>query len=223
MGSDNLFHKRKERLAKTLQRKKAMIAPYDRVLIVCEGAKTEPEYFKEMRTAFRLSNANIIICGEECGSDPLSVVKYAIDKFKEDPDYNRVYCVIDRDKHATFDAAINKVRHTRLGSKTSIHNIVSIPCFELWLLLHYVYTTRPFCCTSSDCDLVITELRKIYLFQDYNKGNKNIFTKTKDKLNTAIKHAEQLEKNNKATNSNNPSTNIHELVKYLLTLKYVRL
>lgn len=66
MGKDDLFHKRKKRLAASLQRKRILKAPYDRVLIVCEGAKTEPNYFREIRDAYRLSTANIDICGEEC-------------------------------------------------------------------------------------------------------------------------------------------------------------
>ena len=59
MGTDNLFHKRKKRKTESLRRKKAMKDPYDVVLIVCEGKKTEPNYFSEMKKAFRLSNANI--------------------------------------------------------------------------------------------------------------------------------------------------------------------
>lgn len=220
MGTDNLFHKRNKRLATSLLRKKAKQAPYDRVLIVCEGAKTEPKYFQELRSTFRLSNANIIICGEECGSDPLSVVNYAISKFKDDSDYNRVYCVIDRDKHTTFDAAIDKLRQTRLGKGTNIYAIVSVPCFEFWLLLHYGYTTRQFCApgNASNCELVISELKKKGRIPGYSKGDQNIFAITKDKLDLAIQNAKQLQQHNKATNSINPSTNIHELVEYLVEL-----
>jgi hypothetical protein len=47
MGSDNLFHKRKARQIESLRRKKARRASYETVLIVCEGEKTEPNYFKE--------------------------------------------------------------------------------------------------------------------------------------------------------------------------------
>lgn len=114
MGSDDLFHKRKQRHVASLKRQKARRAPYDRVLIVCEGAKTEPNYLKEIRDTYRLTTANIDICGDECGSDPRSVVNYAIKKFREDQDYDRVYCVMDRDKHETFDAAMDKLRQTRL-------------------------------------------------------------------------------------------------------------
>ncbi len=39
MGTDNLFHKRKERKVELLRRRRAMKAPYDVILIVCEGGK----------------------------------------------------------------------------------------------------------------------------------------------------------------------------------------
>ncbi len=49
MGTDNLFHKRKERKAEGLRRRQASKAPYDVILIVCEGGKTEPNYFTELK------------------------------------------------------------------------------------------------------------------------------------------------------------------------------
>ena len=63
MGTDDLFHKRKAREAESLRRQAAKRAPYDVVLIVCEGEKTEPYYFKGLREHLRLSNANIVIAG----------------------------------------------------------------------------------------------------------------------------------------------------------------
>jgi hypothetical protein len=220
MGTDNLFHKRRHRRADSLKRKEKNKAPYDRVLVVCEGAKTEPNYFKEMRNAYRLSTANIKICGKECGSDPLSVVTYAIEKFREDRDYDRVYCVIDRDKHTTFDAAIDKLLQTKLGKGISFTAITSIPCFEIWLLLHFCYTTRQFEVqgNSSNCKLVIAELDKIEKLKGYSKGARNIFSLTKDFLSKAIHNAKQLQISNKTSGTNNPSTNMHELIEYLIEL-----
>lgn len=221
MGSDDLFHKRKRRLAASLKRQKAKRAPYDRILIVCEGAKTEPNYLKEIRDTYRLSTANIEICGEECGSDPRSVVNYAIDKFNRDQDYNKVYCVIDRDKHATFDAAIDKLRQTRLGKGTPFTSIISVPCFEFWLLLHFAYTTRQFCApgATSNCDLVIRELNKPSRIPDYRKGALNIFSLTKGRLPNAIKNAKRLKQHNHSAGTDNPTTDLHELVEYLINLK----
>lgn len=44
MGSDQLFHRRKAKKAAALRREAQKRAPYDLVLIVCEGGKTEPNY-----------------------------------------------------------------------------------------------------------------------------------------------------------------------------------
>jgi len=90
MGTDNLFHRKKERKAELLRRRRAMKASYDVILIVCEGEKTEPNYFSELKKAFRLSNANVRICGR--GADPLGVVNFAIESFRQEPEFDRIYC-----------------------------------------------------------------------------------------------------------------------------------
>ncbi len=224
MGSDNIFHKRKERNSSSLRRRNSTKASYDRVLIVCEGEKTEPKYFAEIKDAYRLSTANIDIYGKECSSDPLSVVNYAITKFEADRDYNRVYCVIDRDKHENFNNAINKLQNKTLGENVIFTAITSNPCFEFWLLLHFIYTTRSFCAqgNASNCDLVLKELNKKNRIPNYKKGARNIFDLTKTKLSEAIKNAEQLQKHNYESNSKNPATNMHELIAYLINMKCTR-
>lgn len=47
-----------ERQPQQLERKAARRAPYERILIVSEGSKTEPNYFKEIRAEYRLHTAN---------------------------------------------------------------------------------------------------------------------------------------------------------------------
>ena len=49
--------------------------PYDRVLIVCEGQRTEPLYFQDIADRYRLSIANIKVIGSE--ADPKTVVREA--------------------------------------------------------------------------------------------------------------------------------------------------
>lgn len=136
MGSDDLHRKRKARKANDLRRRAERRAPYDSVLIVCEGEKTEPGYFEEMRKFLGLSNANIKVCGEECGSSPSSVVDFALTTYRKEKNffYDRVYCVFDRDQHARYNAALDKIKRVRLGNGSTIEAITSIPCFEYWLL-----------------------------------------------------------------------------------------
>ena len=217
MGTNNLFHKRKERKAESLRRRRAMKAPYDVILIVCEGKKTEPNYFSELKKAFRLSNANVRICGR--GADPLSVVNFAIESFRQEPEFDRVYCVFDRDRHTTYHAALDKVKRTRLGKGSKIVAIPSVPCFEFWLLLHFIYTTKPFDAPPGDsiCSKVIEELKK-YL-PEYEKGDQDIFNKIQDKLDNAITNARRVEQFHQTSGTDNPSTMVHSLVEYLRDLK----
>lgn len=217
MGTDNLFHKRKERKAELLRRRRAMKAPYDVILIVCEGGKTEPNYFTELKKCFRLSNANVRICGR--GSDPLSVVDFAIETFRLEPEFDRVYCVFDRDRHTTYNAALDRVRRIRLGKGNKIFAIPSVPCFEFWLLLHFTYTTRSFDAPVGDsiCSIVIEELKKH--LPAYQKGDQDIFNKIQDKLENAITNARRVEEFHQTSGADNPSTIVHSLVEYLRDLK----
>lgn len=144
MGSDNLFHRRKEQKIAALHGKKARRDPYPRVLIVCEGAKTEPNYFSWIREVLGLNRENIVINDRRTGLDPQSLVKHAIGEFSKDQDFDHVYCVFDKDKHATYAAALDRTRSVRLKGGAEIHAITSVPCFEYWLLLHFDYTTRPY-------------------------------------------------------------------------------
>lgn len=220
MGTDDLFHKDRARKAESLRRKLAKRAPYDVVLIVCEG-KTEHHYFSGLRDALRLNNANIIIADKIPWSAPLSVVDFAVEKYEKEKDlpYDRVYCVFDKDKHTTYAAALDKIRNIRLKKGATLHAITSIPCFEIWLLLHYTYTTRSFCAAGdeSNCKLVVSEI-KGYI-PDYQKGSKDIFATVADKTDIAIANAKKLESFHETSGTDNPSTKVHELVEYLQNLK----
>ncbi len=193
------------------------------MLIVCEGAKTEPHYFEELRDALCLSTANIEIVGEESGSAPINVVDVAIKKYKENPDYDRVYCVFDKDTHESYQKALQKIRDTRLPKGGKLYAAHSVPCFEYWLLLHFIYTTQFFYPTGkrSVCEQVIAELEQADRLPNYQKGNQQIFEQTKELLEKAIQRAKQVEQyhKNNATGTDNPSTRVYELVTYLQNLK----
>lgn len=60
-----------------LRRKQPTREPYDRILIVCEGKKTEPNYFEEIRKEERIPTAHIYVLHSQFGTQPLQVVKFA--------------------------------------------------------------------------------------------------------------------------------------------------
>jgi hypothetical protein len=67
----------------------------------------------------------------------------------------------------------------------------------------------------SVCDMVISELKSKDCMPHYDKKDKNIYSKTKDQLTTAIKNAEMVEIEIQKIGTDNPSTLIHQLVKDL--------
>ena len=120
MGSENLFHRRKQKATETASRRKANRKPYDKVLIVCEGSKTEPLYFQELIDHYEIHTANVKISGS-CGSDPLSVAEHGIQLYEEElcsqsEPFDRVYCVFDRDAHPTYQHALQNGMQNFPGS-----------------------------------------------------------------------------------------------------------
>ncbi len=220
MGSDELFHKRKARRAYDLARKRARRASYDRVLIVCEGAKTEPNYLRKLIDFLQLNTANVEVDGDS-GSSPVSVVEHSRERYNEEKrtgdGFDRVFCVFDKDVHESYTSALDKVEKTK--PKDIFKAITSVPCFEYWLLLHYEFTTKPFVVTGtkSACANLITRLKKY--FPAYSKGNADTYNEIKSQTTQAIDRSrpalEQAQKNGR----DNPSTLMHELVEYLHHLK----
>ena len=102
--SDQLFHKRRAKQKQELKRRNATRSARERVLIVCEGEKTEPHYFNSLINSLGLTTAEVEVCGE-CGSSPNSVVKFGIDKLKLDSDFDQIYFVFDKDSHTSYGSA----------------------------------------------------------------------------------------------------------------------
>jgi hypothetical protein len=205
----------KRTIAKPYARRGPVREPYDTVLIVCEGTKTEPNYFSAIRTDYRLSSANIAVVSPP-GTDPMSIVAYAESRL---PDYDRVYCVFDRNGHQNFTQAVAKVAASVAARTGRWHAITSTPCFEIWVLLHFRYTTSAFAAAGgrSACDNVVVQVR--HHLPNYAKGDPTIYEQIKDRTDAAIANAQRLAAHNTATESVNPGTLVHDLVDYLRKLR----
>jgi|SRR5579859_295043 len=208
---------RHPRTAASYARRGPQREPYDVVLIVCEGAKTEPHYFEGLKRAWRLSSANIHVQSTNA-SDPPNLVAYAVQQLKTGG-YDRVFCVFDRDSHAGFDQALNEIAQSEEGQGGRPTAIVSWPCFEVWIRLHFGFTTKEFTATGkhSACDNVIRDLNGH--LNNYAKGSKTIFAELEGKLGDALANAKRLAAHNAKTGAESPATGIHDLIAYLRGLK----
>lgn len=108
-----------------------------RVLIVCEGEQTEPNYFRSFNM---MKNSSGLVYEVSCdggGINTLQVVEKAIelrDKAeKQGLPYDSVWAVFDRDsfKAPSFDNAIAKAEAHSIGCAWSNE------AFELWYIYHF--------------------------------------------------------------------------------------
>ena len=216
MGSEDLFHKRKARSGAALQRQQRERARMQRFLLVCEGTKTEPHYFRELLDALHIRPQMVRIAPND-GASPDRVVDHALLLYQEDAEggdaYDKVYCVFDRDKHTTFDAAVQRTKDLCAAGQP-LEAITSTPCFEVWLLLHFGYTDQPFHAAGKKSvgDQVVAALKAKPGFAKYGKGQKGLYPQLADKLADALAHAAKLRQRSAATGSINPATDIDKLV-----------
>ncbi len=220
MGSDNLFHVRKAKRLEKLVRAKARRSTYDKVLIVCEGEKTEPNYFNDVIDFYEINSANVAIDGT-CGSSPKSVFLRAIELYEAEDRkgdaFDKVYCVFDKDSHESYEEALTLI--TSHKPKDIFCAITSVPCFEYWIRLHFDYSAKPYAKTGS---LSIGEevLKDLKTFlPNYTKGGRGLFLTLIEQLDFATDNAKRALQSSKDSQTDNPSTLIHELITYLREIK----
>jgi len=195
-------------------RKEGIRKPTRKVVIVCEGSKTEINYFNGFKV--RGSNVDIIPLYGKC-TDPKSIVTFAEErmncKWSIDLDEgDGIWCAFDVDQN-TKQIIKDTCDHAK-AKKIKI--ALSNPSFELWFLLHYKDILAPI--TRQDA---IIELKKY--ITDYDK-NKKINDILLDKLSDAIKRAKLLNKKHQKDNvelctvESNPSTQVFELIEFIQKL-----
>jgi hypothetical protein len=216
----------RERQKKQLERKLGRRAGYDRILIVSEGSKTEPNYFREIRAAYRLHTANVEVQPSERGTAPIQVVQYARELFErgnrhkniQPRAFEQVYSVFDRDDHDSYFNALRLAEsldgRLRNDAKQfiSFKAVASVPSFELWLLLHYENIHAPL-----HRDEVMQQLRQH--IPGYEKGASHAFAITRERLDIASRRAEALAARFSADTAPEPYTAIVGLVRLLTSLR----
>lgn len=173
-----------------------------RFLIVCEGEKTEPNYFR----SFRVPKNVAVIEVKGLGENPSKLVNSA-KELKEKDDYDQVWCVFDRDLWTPedFNNAIKNAENQ--GFRVAYSN----EAFEIWYILHFEFINTAI--PRSDYGSKLTCLLRL----PYKKNSEAIYEELFEKQLNAIKNAENLlmyyDPQNPARD--NPSTTVHLLVQEL--------
>ena len=174
-----------------------------------DSDQTEQNYFKE----FNQTQKNYTIQPASGNStDPKGIVEdtiNSIQKSKMEPkEGDLAFCLFDSDtdtqKQEQIDQAVSRAK------QKGIEVLLSVPCFEVWFLQHFQYSTGQL--TGNQA---IRALKKF--IPEYEKS-KSVFFQLED---IAVDHAKRLEKHHNELGirskslKRNPSTEAYKLVELL--------
>lgn len=179
----------------------------DRILILCEGKKTEPNYFRKFPLNVELVEMDV----RGIGANTLSLVEDAIRRGQnaasEGRPYNQIWCVFDRDSFLSG----NFNRAFKVADESRIHIAYSNQCFELWYILHYHFNDA-----AIERHEYADRLTKL-IGRKYRKNDETMYDLLEEKQPTAIRNAKKLLSRYIPCNpeKDDPSTTVHELVETL--------
>ncbi|KAA2238616.1 RloB domain-containing protein [Chitinophaga agrisoli] len=162
------------------------------VAIVGDG-QTERIYFSDVRDTDRPANLSIF------PDYPRKIGHYkgVLDRaLALQETYDRVYALVDLDKVIQDGQQACYARDKAAAEAAGVIVLENNPCFETWLLLHFMHTGRSF----TSCKEVCTQLRAKCRIPNYEKSerflrNARLYGAYKELLATqAIPNARKLEK-----------------------------
>jgi RloB-like protein len=182
-------------------RREGSKAPVRKILIVCEGEDTEPNYFR----AFRVATTVCDVKGTGCNT--LSLIQEA-ERLSSLKNYLEVWCVFDKDSFP-IDSVQKAIQRAK---KKGFRIAFSDECFELWYLLHFQYL-----------DVGVNRVRYRRLLTEklgerYEKNDRQMYDRLLNMQSDAISRAKRLKASHGASpvlGACKPYTTVHELVERL--------
>ena len=227
-GKKSIPNHLKKRLERGKRKRRENVLPKRKyLLIVCEGAKTEPLYFEGFKSdlpkgVLRTTQIDI----EGAGDNTLRLIEKIVALCKDrkrlqGSDYDQVWAVFDRDSFPPehFNSAIAKCS----ASSPEIFAAWSNEAFELWYLLHFQFFQNAMNRVQYG-GLIARELsKKMGKKIKYAKNSPEMYQLLKEHgdIDQAIQRAESLEKAFEGRSDfadHNPCTRVYHLIRELHNL-----
>lgn len=221
MGTDDLFKKRRE--ARKQRQHEYKTPKANSFLIVTEGERTEPLYFKGIQKLIKEKIGGMVevveapvidVYGEGCATGKLIEITERIIKDAKIM-YQNIWVVFDKDDFEDFDEAIKN------GIDKGYKIAWSNQSFEYWLYLHFNYSDSAL--HRNVWNEKLNDLFEQFHLGDgtYQKNYENIYdmVNTFDGVNTAIKNAKRrmaaFRNGMDKPSEYDPGTTVYELVQEL--------
>ncbi len=180
-------------------------------LIVCEGEKTEPNYFKALVKGRNSQVLTATIEGE--GANTRSLIDIAIRRRDLSPiHFDVTWAVFDKDDFDDFNEAIEYAKANRINPAWSNE------AFELWYYLHFQFLDTQVG-RHQYIEMLTREIRKVCPLFEYKKNDEGMYQLLSEIGNQeqAIKSAKALESRYNDTDyaAHKPSTTVYRLVEEL--------
>ncbi len=185
------------------------------ILIACEDSNYSQKYFNSIKSQYRLNNIDVPV-RKSVGKSLQQLFEWTIDFHNEKgKKYEEIYLVIDRDMHPDYQVVLNTIKKFRERKGIKIQACVAIPCFEYWLMLHLIETSKPF----SSSALMKKEWRKLCDKTYPDKSTDYIFSKITEPTNLlkVIERSKRLQESSDLR-ADNPSTDIYILIERIIIL-----
>lgn len=207
-------------MSRKLERNQPSRKITQKILIACEGSKTEPIYFNSIRNELRSPTLEIIVLRNQGKTDPGNIIEILIEKRQQMKDEKRwttndaAWAVFDGDEHieksrTSWENAINR------ANSQKINLAITNPCFELWYLIHFQDHL-----SQISRDTLIKLLNKH--IPDYDKSMclypKPLKTEMEKAIKCANKIAKQIERDELYEYSNPCCSGLSKLISSLLGL-----
>jgi hypothetical protein len=130
--------------------------------VICEDKKSGKRYIEDAAYHYRLNvTVEVVHIGK---TDPPNIIREGIKRKKQ---YDHVFCVIDRDNHANWEAALQLAE-----GHDGLEVLPSYPCFEYWLILHFRGARSPYTVKGkrSPGECCVADLQKMRWYGELRKG-----------------------------------------------------
>jgi len=177
-----------------------------RVFIVCEGSKTEPNYFNHFLEDFNFRGRPVeitVVDTEKNTAVELVEVASKMPEFLDD----ELWAVFDKDGYTKHETAF------ALAKEKNVNIAFSSISFEYWILLHFQFVVMEFKKSRE----IIDYMRKMK-FLSFKKNDTKAYNKIKQFTDRAIsnskkiQHFYQNQHINKPIYELNPYCNVNELI-----------
>ncbi len=213
------FHRR-ERTSPSLERSHPSRSPRDTTLIICPpGAR---DYFSALVEHLQLSSQ--VIVAASSAETHVAQVEEALDISRGNISHRRLFALLERGNPVDDDAELIEqirqarhiARHHDLPNNRIFRLIMSTPSFPLWLLLHFAdvdFADVPETEWAQKVDAMLEEFVPGF---KTDQPNADCFAKTSRHLEKAIERGRRLSFLRSVQMT--PSTEVHELIGYLVKL-----